>query len=52
MLGKFTDYDSKGPTLSLEEVFQDRCGDLNVPVLRGLMIGHARPNSRSSRCYW
>ena len=40
VLGKFTDYDSKGPTLSLEEVFQDRCGDLNVPVLRGLMIGH------------
>ena len=40
VLGKFTDCDSEGPTLSLEAVFQDRCGDLDVPVLRGLMIGH------------
>jgi muramoyltetrapeptide carboxypeptidase len=39
--GKFTDTGgSGGNTFSIEEVLRDRCGDLGVPVVRGLMIGH------------
>lgn len=39
-LGKFTDAETTGNTFSIEEVMRDRCGDLGVPVIRGLMIGH------------
>ncbi len=38
--GKFTDSESSGNTFSLEEVFRDRCANLGVPVIRGLMFGH------------
>lgn len=43
VLGKFTDCNptySSGSSLSLTEVFEERCGQLGIPVLRGLMIGH------------
>ena len=43
VLGKFTDCEplySSGCSLSLTEVLVDRCGQLGVPVLRGMMIGH------------
>ncbi|MDJ0835992.1 MAG: LD-carboxypeptidase [Acidobacteriota bacterium] len=39
-LGKFTDADPKGTSLSLEEVFMDRLKVLGKPAIRGLMIGH------------
>ena len=42
VFGKFTDYKVSGPSLSMGGVLVDRCGDLEVPVLRGLMIGHVR----------
>lgn len=31
---------SSPPSLSLEQVLKDRFGDLNIPVLSGVMIGH------------
>lgn len=40
VLGKFTDSEADGPSLSLGSVFADRLGQLGLPVLRGLMIGH------------
>ena len=43
VLGKFTDCKpiySSGSSLSLSEVLIERCTNLGVPVLRGLMIGH------------
>ena len=39
-LGKFTDADPEGVSLSLEEIFKDRFTMLGKPTLRGLMIGH------------
>ena len=42
VLGKFTDYTVGGPSLSMGRVFEDLCGDLSIPVLRGLMIGHVK----------
>ena len=42
VLGKFTDYTIGGPSLSMGRVFEDLCGDLSIPVLRGLMIGHVK----------
>ncbi|MEK9591579.1 MAG: LD-carboxypeptidase [Gammaproteobacteria bacterium] len=42
VLGKFTDYSVGGPSLSMGRVFEDLCGDIAIPVLRGLMIGHVK----------
>ena len=42
VFGKFTDYKVSGPSISMGEVLEDRCGDLQIPVLKGLMIGHVR----------
>jgi len=38
--GKFTEAGSSGPSFSVEEVIAQRCAQLQVPVVRGLMIGH------------
>ncbi|GHF83359.1 S66 peptidase family protein [Thalassotalea marina] len=40
VFGKCTDCTAKGDSLSIEEVIKDRLGDLNIPVLKGVMIGH------------
>ncbi len=40
VFGKCTDCDAKGASLSLEQVIEDRLGNLNIPVLKGVMIGH------------
>ncbi len=40
VFGKCTDCSAKGPSLSLEQVIKDRLGNLNIPVLTGVMIGH------------
>ncbi len=40
VFGKCTDCSATGNSLSIEEVIKDRLGDLNIPVLKGLMIGH------------
>lgn len=40
VFGKCTDCTSKGNSLSIEEVLFDRLGDLDIPVLKGVMIGH------------
>jgi len=40
VFGKCTDCEANGNSLSIEEVIKDRLGDLNIPVLKGLMIGH------------
>jgi muramoyltetrapeptide carboxypeptidase len=40
VFGKCTDCKAKGASLSLEQVIKDRLGNLNVPVLTGVMIGH------------
>jgi muramoyltetrapeptide carboxypeptidase len=40
VFGKFTDTDTDGNTFSIEEVLRDRTGDLGIPVVRGMMIGH------------
>ena len=40
VFGKCTDCNASGPSLSLEQVINDRLGQLNIPVLKGLMIGH------------
>ena len=40
VLGKFTDAEADGPSLSLGSVFAALLGQLGIPVLRGLMIGH------------
>ena len=40
VFGKCTDCEDSSPTLSLEQVFNDRLKPLGIPVLRGLMIGH------------
>jgi muramoyltetrapeptide carboxypeptidase len=33
------------PSLSLEEVFRDRLGDLGIPIVSDLPFGHANPNA-------
>ena len=38
--GKFTNASYGSNTFSVEEVIRSRCGNLGVPVLKGLMIGH------------
>ena len=38
--GKFTETDTDGNTFSVEHVLRERCAGLEVPVVRGLMIGH------------
>lgn len=38
--GKFTDADTDENTFSVEQVLRDRCAELDIPVVRGLMIGH------------
>lgn len=40
VFGKCTDCIADGNSLSIEEVIKDRLSDLNIPVLKGLMIGH------------
>ncbi len=41
--GKCTDCGAESPpSLSLERVLEDRLGQLGIPVLRGLMIGHIK----------
>lgn len=40
VFGKFTDTETEGNTFSVEEVLRDRTGDLGIPVIRGMMIGH------------
>ncbi len=43
VFGKFTDCDPGGAdSLSLETIFAERCAELGVPAIRGLMIGHVR----------
>jgi muramoyltetrapeptide carboxypeptidase len=44
VLGQFTDcvQTNDGPTLSLEEVFEDHLGDLGIPVIAGLPFGHEK----------
>jgi muramoyltetrapeptide carboxypeptidase len=42
VLGKFTNAQAESPSLSMEEVFAERFQTLNIPVLRGLMIGHVQ----------
>lgn len=38
--GKFTKTDYDSNTFSIEEVLQQRCAALGIPVVSGLMIGH------------
>lgn len=45
VFGKFTDYRADAPSLSMEEVIAQRCADLSIPVIRGLMIGHVDDQS-------
>jgi len=40
VFGKCTDCEANRPSLSIEQVLKDRLGNLNIPVLKGLMIGH------------
>ncbi|MFI2810336.1 MULTISPECIES: LD-carboxypeptidase [Microbulbifer] len=40
VFGKFTETDTDGNTFSVEHVLRERCAGLEVPVVRGLMIGH------------
>lgn len=40
VFGKFTEADVEGNTFSIEHVLRERCQNLGVPVIRGLMIGH------------
>ncbi len=42
VLGKFTNAHAESPSLSMEEIFAERFQTLNIPVLRGLMIGHVQ----------
>lgn len=43
VFGKFTNCKtdaSWAKQLTIEEIIRERCADLDIPVLRGLMIGH------------
>lgn len=40
VFGKFTDDDYDSNTLSMEQVLRERCEPLDIPTLRGVMIGH------------
>ncbi len=42
VLGRFTEADARGNSFTLEQIFEDRFGDLGIPVVRGLMIGHMK----------
>lgn len=46
-LGGFTNCDSPPniPSLSIEEVLQDRLSDLNIPIVSDLPFGHDSPNA-------
>lgn len=41
-LGKFTNAEISGPSLSLETIFNDLLQRYDIPVLSGLMIGHTK----------
>lgn len=45
VFGKFTDYEADAPSFSMEAVMAQRCADLSIPVIRGLMIGHVDDQS-------
>jgi muramoyltetrapeptide carboxypeptidase len=38
--GKFTKTEDEGNTFSIEEIIRQRCANLGIPVVGGLMIGH------------
>lgn len=40
VFGKCTDCEATSNSFSIEELLKDRLGDLNIPVVKGLMIGH------------
>lgn len=40
VFGKCTDCEASIQSLSIEQVIRDRLGNLNIPVLKGVMIGH------------
>lgn len=40
VFGKFTEAKVEGNSFSMEHVLRERCLNLGVPVVRGLMIGH------------
>ncbi len=40
VFGKFTESETTKNSFSMEQVLRERTSDLNVPVVRGLMIGH------------
>lgn len=46
ILGHFTDCETKDPehSLTLQQVFGDYFGSLNVPIVTGMNCGHAVPN--------
>ncbi len=43
-LGRFSHADTDLPTLSLEEMFADRLGDLGIPIVSDLPFGHEGVN--------
>lgn len=46
IFGKCTDCEAQSPpSLSLEQVLFDRLSNLNIPIIRGLMIGHIDDNA-------
>ena len=45
IFGKFTDYETDAPSISMEAVLEQRCEGLSIPVMRGLMIGHVDDQS-------
>jgi len=40
--GRFTDAGASDNSFSIEEVLRDRCANLGIPVVRGLLIGHVQ----------
>ena len=40
VIGKFTNVNASGPSLSIQTILTDRVAALKIPVLQGLMIGH------------
>ncbi|MEJ6669281.1 MAG: LD-carboxypeptidase [Pseudomonadales bacterium] len=40
VIGKFTNAQASGPSLSIDTILNDRVAPLSIPVLQGLMIGH------------
>ncbi|MGS2721061.1 S66 peptidase family protein [Paraglaciecola aestuariivivens] len=45
VFGKCSDCESKGNSLSIEQVLNDHLKPLGIPVVRGLMIGHIEDNA-------